>query len=172
MNREERIAWAKQEALKSSPERARQREVEQSERSARIAAMGAGAANREAYRLSQDSSIPWMGPVATPDVWSTAVAAARAVAIEAARHRRTITYGELRIAAFEATGMKVGHNQFAELAMSLNVKSDGCLLSAIIVRADTRGPGDGFVPYARSQGFDQPLASLQRQVFGHFSADG
>jgi len=164
MNREERIAWAKQEALKSSPERARQREVEQSERSARIGAMGAGAANREAYLLSQDSSIPWMGPVATPDVWSTAVAAAR--------HRRTITYGELRIAAYEATGMKVGHNQFAELAMSLNVKSDGCLLSAIIVRADTGGPGDGFVPYARSQGFDQPLASLQRQVFDHFSADG
>jgi hypothetical protein len=64
--------------------------------------------------------------------------------------------------------MKVGHNQFAELAMSINDKADGCLLSSIIVKADTGEPGEGFLPFARRSGFDAPVATLQRQAFDHF----
>lgn len=112
-----------------------------------------------------------MGPVSTPHEWALGVDAARAVSIEAARLRRTITYGELRVAAYEATGMKVGHNQFAELAISINRPGDGCLLSSIIVKADTGKPGAGFLPFARRQGFDQPVATMQRHVFEYFGSD-
>ena len=170
MNREERIAWAKQKAAEAAPERARQRQLDEFERLIRIATMGRSEANRVAYSLNQDPSIPWLGSVSTPYEWSQAVSAARAVAIEAARRGKTITYGELRIAAYEATGMKVGHSQYAELAMSINERSDGCLLSSIIVKADTGKPGAGLLPFARSQGFDQPLESLQRHVFEHFDS--
>ena len=169
MNREERIAWAKRKAAETAPERALQREQDELERSERIAAMGSEDANRAAYDLSRDTSIPWMGPIATPYEWAKAVAAGRSVTIEAAAQRRTITYGELRIAAYEVTGMKVGHNQFAELAMSINNKADGCLLSSIIVKADTGDPGTGFLPFARRSGFDAPVKTLQRQVFDHFA---
>ncbi len=131
--------------------------------------MGHDAANRAAHQLAVDESIPWMGPVSKPHEWSLAVDAARAVTIEAARRRRKITYGELRVAAYETTGMKVGHNQFAELAMSINRPGDGCLLSSIIVTADTGEPGGGFLPYARSLGFDAPLATPQRQAMDRFA---
>jgi len=53
------------------------------------------------------------------------------------RRGETLTYGELRIAAYEATGMKVCHNSFGRLALEANKKSDGCLLSSIIVQAST-----------------------------------
>ncbi len=46
MNREERIAWAKRKAAETAPERARQREKDAAERSARIASMGSGEATR------------------------------------------------------------------------------------------------------------------------------
>ncbi len=168
MNREERIVWARRKAAESAPERARQRAEEEAERSARIASMGHAQANRASHELAIDKSVPWMGPVSTPHEWSLAVDAARAVSIQAARLNRTITYGELRVAAFEATRMKVGHNQFAELAMSVNKPSDGCLLSSIIVTAHSGEPGAGFLPFARRQGFDQPVATMQRRVFEHF----
>jgi hypothetical protein len=61
--------------------------------------------------------------------------------------------------------MKVGHNSFGRLAMDTNRKADDCLLSSIIVQASTGQPGTGFLPYARSQGFDAPLDTLQRQAF-------
>lgn len=171
MNREERIAWAKQKAAETAADRAEQRQHDEVERAERIAAMGSGDANRIAHRLNQDTSIPWMGPVSTPHEWAQAVAAARAVTIEAARHEQTVAYGELRVAAYEATEMKVGHNQYAELAMSINDSADGCLLSSIIVKADTGEPGSGFLPFARRSGFDAPLKTLQRQVFDCFAAD-
>ena len=170
MNREERIAWAKQKAAETAPDRARQREQEELERSERIAAMGSEESNRAAHHLNQDTSVRWMGPVSNPHEWGEAVAAARAVTIEAARHRRTITYGELRVAAYEATKMKVGHNSYADLAMSINDQADECLLSSIIVTADTGEPGAGFLPFARRSGFDAPVETLQRQVFDHFTA--
>lgn len=129
--------------------------------------MGPAQANRTAYLLHTDTSIPWLGPVSTPHEWSQAVAAARGVAIEAARRRQTITYGECRLAEYEATNMKVGHNQYAELTADINELGDGCMLSAIIVKADTGDPGAGFYPFARASGFDAPLSTLQRQVWDH-----
>jgi len=96
------------------------------------------------------------------------VEAARAVAIAAARRCQTVTYGELRVAAHEATGMKVGHNQYAALVMDVNRAADGCLLSAIVVRADTGEPGEGLLPFARRSGFEAPVETLQRQVWERF----
>lgn len=169
MNREKRIAWARRKAAENTPERERRRLLEEQERSERIASLGSSEANRRARVLDNDSSAPWLGPVSTPHEWSIAVTAARAVTIEAARRGHTITYGELRLAAYEATGMRLGFHQYAELAMSVNEKADGCLLSAIIVKSDTHVPGDGFLPYARSQSFHEPLDTVQRQVFEHFA---
>ena len=138
------------------------------ERAAEILAMGSDDAGRVAQTIDRDDSVPWLGPIATPGQWSDAVVAARQVTIAAARQGRTITYGELRVAAYKATGMKVGHNQYADLAMAVNSGDDGCLLSAIILEKGSGEPGGGFLPYARDQGFDEPVATLQRRVHEHF----
>ncbi len=67
--------------------------------------------------------------------------------------------------------MKVGHNQFAGLATSVKRPGDGFLLSSIIVTVDTGKPGTGFLPFARRQGFDQSVATMQRHVFEHCGSD-
>jgi len=169
MNREQRIEEARRRAEATSPERADERAAAEAELRARVRDMTPVEAAELASTINFDSSVKALGPIATPHEWDLAVAAARGVIIEAARRGETITYGELRVAAYEATGMKVGHNSFGRLAMETNRQSDGCLLSSIIVQASTGEPGTGFVPYARSQGFDAPLASLQRQVFQAFA---
>lgn len=68
--------------------------------------------------------------------------------------------------------MKVGHNQYAQLVMDPNRPEDGYLLSAIVVRADDGRPGDGFLPHARSMGFDAPIPTLQRRVWDTFGDRG
>ncbi len=168
MNREERIAWARKKAAESAPVRAEEQAKQDAANAADILALGTDAASRAAQEIDRDDSIAWLGSVAMPQQWAQAVAAARQVAITAAQAGRTITYGELRVAAYRATGMKVGYSTYAQLAMSVNDKRDGCLLSAIIVQKDTGMPGDGFVPYARREGFDEPVAALQRRVYEHF----
>ncbi len=170
MNRDERIVWARKKAAESAPVRAEELARKDTERAAEILALGPDGAGRAAQEIDRDDSVAWLGPVSTPHQWDQAVSAARVVAIAAAAQGRTLTYGELRVAAFKATGMKVGYSMYAQLAMSLNRKSDGCLLSAIVVQKDSGAPGDGFVPYARSEGFDEPVAVLQRRVFEHFGA--
>jgi hypothetical protein len=65
--------------------------------------------------------------------------------------------------------MKVDRNQYAELAANVNDQSDGCLFAAIIVKGDTGEPRAGFYPFARASGFDEPLCTLQRQVWDHFA---
>ena len=169
MNKEQRIAEARRLAEETSESRAQERAADEQERLDRIRNLSPTEAGRAASSINFDPSIKALGSVSTPHEWDLAVAAARAVTIDAARRGKTITYGELRVAAYEATGMKVGHNSFANLAMETNKKSDGCLLSSIIVRAEDGMPGDGFLPYARTQGFSDPLAAIQRQVFEHFS---
>jgi len=126
----------------------------------------------EAATINFDTSILSLGPEATPVEWDKAVEAARTVAIAAARRGEKITYGELRVAAYEVTGMKVGHSMFGRLCMETNRASDQCLLSSIIVKVDTGEPGKGFLPYARSQGFDGPVETMQRATFQHFAAGG
>ena len=65
------------------------------------------------------------------------------------------------------TGL-VGHSMLAELVVVVNQESDGVLLSSIITHQDNRKPGEGFLPYAKDQGFDLPLEVMQRQVYEHF----
>ncbi len=168
MDREQRIQEARRRAEATAGERAKERAAAEKSLRDRIADMTPDEAGALASRINFDSSIKALGPIATPHEWDVAVAAARTVTIEAAKRRETITYGELRMAAYETTSMKVGHNSFGRLAMETNRKSDGCLLSSIIVQASTGEPGSGLGPYARSQGFDAPLATLQQQVFDHF----
>lgn len=81
--------------------------------------MGHTHANKTSHELATDKSIPWMGPVSTPREESSAVETAQAVSIDAARRRRTTSYGELCLAADESTGMKIGQSRFAEPAMSV-----------------------------------------------------
>ena len=95
------------------------------------------------------------------------MAIARKTAIDAARRGVTITYGEIKFAVWQTLGMLVGYSMFAELAMSVNRKDDSVLLSSIIVHKADGRPGDGFFPYARRHGFDDPLATLQQRVFEH-----
>jgi len=171
MTRESRIAEARRRAEETSQERAAERAAADSSRIDKIRELSTEDAATTAADINFDSSIKALGPIATPHEWTVAVEAARQVAIDAARRGQTITYGELRVAAYEATGMKVGHNSFANLAMETNRKTDECLLSSIIVRAATGTPGDGFLPYARTQGFAEPLLTIQRGVFEHFSSD-
>lgn len=172
MNREERIAEARRRSVASSEERAELRAADEEQLVGRIRWMSPEDAGRTASSINFDTSIKALGSVSTPHEWDIAVEAARDVTIDAARRGQTITYGELRVAAYQATGMKVGHNSFANLAMETNRRSDGCLLSSIIVRAADGEPGEGFLPYARSQGFNQPVTSIQRQVFDRFSRSG
>ncbi|MCH7668876.1 MAG: hypothetical protein IIC71_06710 [Acidobacteria bacterium] len=168
MNREQRIQEARRRAKAGAGERAKERAEAEDALRERIANMTPDEAAALASGINFDSSIKALGHIATPHEWDVAVTAARVVTIEAAKRGETITYGELRVAAYEATSMKVGHNSFGRLAMETNRKTDGCLLSSIIVRASTGTPGSGLESYARSQGFDAPLDALQRQVFDHF----
>jgi hypothetical protein len=169
MTRESRIAEARRRAQQTSQERAAERASADAERIDKIRELSTEDAASTAADINFDPSIKALGPIATPHEWIVAVETARQVTIDAACRSQTITYGELRVAAYEATGMKVGHNSFANLAMETNRKTDECLLSSIIVRAATGTPGDGFLPYARSQGFDGTVTSIQGQVFSHFS---
>ncbi len=168
MDREQRIQEARRRAEATAGERAKERAAAEKSLRYRIANMSPDEAAALASSINFDTSIKALGPIATPHEWDVAVAAARAVTIEAAKRGETITYGELRMAAYEATSMKVSHNSFGRLAMETNRKSDGCLLSSIIVQASTGTPGSGLAPYARSQGFDAPLEELQQQVFERF----
>jgi hypothetical protein len=151
-------------------QRAQERAADEQQRLDRIRDLSPTEAGRTASSINFDTSIKALGSVSTPHEWDVAVAAARTVTIDAAARGETITYGELRVAAYEATRMKVGHNSFANLAMETNRKGDGCLLSSIIVRAEDGMPGEGFLPYARSLGFTESLSALQANVFDHFSS--
>lgn len=168
MNREQRIEEARRRAEATSAERADERAAAEAKLRARVHDMTPSEAAELASTINFDTSVKALGPIATPHEWDVAVAAARAVTIEAAARGETITYGELRMAAYEATAMKVGHNSFGRLAMETNKKPDGCLLSSIIVQASTGEPGTGLLPYARSQGFNAPVKTLQQQVFDAF----
>lgn len=172
MNKEDRIAEARRRAAATSGERTIARAAAEKRLRSRIEEMTPDEASAVASTINFDSSVKALGPHATPSEWDIAVAAARGVKVEAARRGETITYGELRVAAYEAREMKVGHNMFGRLATETNRQSDGCLLSSIIVQADTGEPGKGLEPYARSQRFDAPIATLQRHVFAHFQGHG
>ncbi len=168
VNREERIRKARRRAA----ERAPQREAEAAERAAqlhsKVSAVGAPAAQRRVSAAEQSPDAVYLGPQKSPREWDEAVGIARLTAIGAARQQRTITYGEIKWAIFDELQMLVGHSMFAELMVAVNEKSDGVLLSSIIVHQDDGKPGEGFLPYAREMGFEEPLETLQRRAYEHF----
>ena len=156
-------------AAETSEQRAVERTADADRRANEIASMGSDAAIAEAGRIKADETIGWLGPVATPSKWTDALGAAREVVIESARRGELLTYGELQVAAFRATEMKIGHSMYGRFCMELNQHDDhGCLISSIIVHTDTRDPGPGLIPYARSLGIDKPVRTLQREVFEAF----
>lgn len=169
MNREERIEKARRMAAENAP----QREAIEQQRATRIAqrlsGIGASQAQRHVTAAEQSGNAEYLGPVKTPREWDQAVELARSVAITRARRRDTITFGEIKWAIFDELRMLVGHSMFAELMVAVNRKSDGVLLSSIIVHQDDGEPGEGFLPYAKDLGFDLPLKTLQRQVFERFA---
>jgi len=168
MNREERIEKARRMAAGNAP----RREAEAQQRSSRIAQrlsnVGVSQAQRHVTAAEQSDDAVYLGLVKTPREWERAVELARLVTITRAKRRDTITYGEIKWAIFDELHMLVGHSMFADLVVAVNRQSDGVLLSSIIVHQDDRKPGEDFLPYAKDQGFDLPLETLQRQVYEHF----
>ena len=168
VNREERIARARRMAAENAPQREAKAHQQASRIAQRLANVGASQAQRHVTTAEQSGNAEYLGPVKTPKEWETAVEIARSVTITRAKRRDTITYGEIKWAIYDELRMLVGHSMFADLVAAVNEKSDGVLLSAIIVHQDDGRPGDGFLPFAREMGFDASLETLQRQVYEHF----
>lgn len=169
MGREERIQEARRRAAADAPERHGRIAAESEALRQKTAAIGADDAQRLVTRAERDPEARFLGPDKTPAEWSLAVDVARDVAIEAAKRGQTITYGEIKFAVWQQLDMLVGYSMFANLVMSVNRKTDGVLLSSIIVHKDDGKPGAGFRPYAISQGFDEPIETSQRHVFENFT---
>ena len=169
MTRESRIEQAKRMAAQTSEKRALERAVDAERRANEIASMGSDAAIAAAGRIKSDASIGWLGPISTPSEWDDALRAAREVVLEAASRGELLTYGELQVAAFRATEMKIGHSMYGRFCMELNQFDDhDCLISSIIVHTGTSDPGPGLIPYAQSLGINKPIRTLQREVFETF----
>jgi hypothetical protein len=172
VTRESRIEQAKRMAAETSEKRAVERVANAERRANEIVSMGSDAAITEAGRIKSDGSIGWLGPISTPSEWDDALRAARGVVIESASRGELLTYGELQVAAYRATEMKIGHSMYGRFCMELNQHDDhDCLISSIIVHTGTRDPGPGLLPYARSLGIDKPIRTLQREVFETFSGE-
>lgn len=169
MSRESRIERARRMAAETSAERALQREEEARERAARIAAMPIDEVANRVRQADSTSGAPYLGPLSTPVEWKAALVAARDVVIERAKRGETLTYGEIKVAAYEATGHLIGYSMYGEFCMQLNRPGDhGCLISSIIVQSDTGEPGPGLIPFAQEIGYPDSVKTLQRQVFEHF----
>ena len=172
MTREERIVKARKMADKTKDERAARRAEEQEVLADRVASMSEPEVRTSAASINADNSIGYLAPVADPSSWHDALQAARTVVLECARRGRTLTYGELQVAAVAGSHRKIGYSMYGEFCMDLNdYEADGCLISSIIVTGDTGLPGPGLLPYARSVGIDLPVSTLQRQVFERFATD-
>jgi hypothetical protein len=169
MSREERIAKAREMGRETARRKATQRETDAAERSRRLGKLSPAEARRKARSVSRDAGVQVMGPHKAPTAWAEARAAVREAVIAAAREGRTINYAEIQLVAYEATGFKLGNFMMGRMCMEVNRRSDDCLLSSIIVRTDTGLPGDGFEPFARSEGYTDPLSALQRAVFDRFA---
>jgi hypothetical protein len=153
-------------AAETSAERALTREEEARERAERIAAMSSVEVSESVVRAESKGSASYLGPLSTPVEWKASLAAARDVVIERAKRGETLTYGEIKVAAYEATGHLIGYSMYGRFCEELNRPgTDGCVLSSIIVDSETGEPGPGLVPYAKEMGFPDSVKLLQRQVF-------
>lgn len=155
-------------ARENAPQREDQARKRTGQINQRLSQVGASQAQRHVTAAEQAGGAEYLGPEKTPREWERAVELARLVTIARANRRDTITYGEIKWAIYDELKMLVGHSLFADLMEAVNEDSDGVLLSSIIVTQDTGKPGEGFLPYARSLGFDLPVENLQRQVYEHF----
>ena len=168
VNREERIEKARRMAADNAPGREADAQQRANRTAQRLSNVGASQAQRHVTAAEQSGSAPYLGPVDTPQQWERAVELARLVAIKRAKRRDTITYGEIKWAIYDELRMLVDGPSFADLLLAISGESDGVLLSSIIVEPDTGNPSDDFLLSAMERGFDQPLATLQRQVYDHF----
>ena len=168
MNREERIEKARRMAADNAPRREAQARQQAGRVAQRLSNVGASQAQRHVIAAEQAGDTRILGPADAPREWERAVELARLITITRAKRRDTITYSEIKWVVLDELRMLVDPSSFAELVASVDQESDGVLLSSIIVHEEVGKPGDGFLSYAKEQGFDLQLEALQRQVYGHF----
>ena len=82
------------------------------------------------------------------------------------RLRQTISCGALNIAVLAATDMAVGFSLYDVRAEAIDRKTDGVLLSAIVVTKQDGRPGSGFFPYALREGLYQHSGAIHRRPRG------
>lgn len=166
--RHERIRAARGGAAARAPDREgelrRKRECLKRD----LAATDPESAQRIVSEAAMAADARYLGPDSTPIEWKSAVTIVRDVTIDAARRGETITCAAIRLAVLRDTAMLIGYSMFGRLVMETNRKDDRVLISSIVVKKDSGLPGSGFLAYARSQGFDEPLATIQRHVFERF----
>ncbi len=166
MNREERIARAREMAAKKAPADATTAQQQASRIAQRLAGIGASQAQRHVTAAEQSDAARYLEP--TSPEWQRAVQLARSVAITRAKRRDTITHGEVKWAILDELRVVVAAPVFEELLAAIGEETDGAPLGAIIVHPDTGKPTDDFLLAAMELGFDAPLPALQRQVYEHF----
>jgi hypothetical protein len=169
MNREERIEKARRLAAAHAPPS----EAEAQKRAARIyqrlSDVGASMAQRHVTAAEQAADTVYVSPEEASQAWERAIQIARLVTIKRAKRRDKITFGEVKWAVFEDLKMLIDDSLFADFVVAINQEADGVLLSSIIVHPEDGKPGEAFLAYATSLGFELPLGTLQRQVYEHFA---
>jgi len=126
-------------------------------------------AQRHVTAAEQSADAVYVRPEETSQAWERAIQIARLVTIKRAKRWDKITFGEVKWTVFEDLRMLIDDSLFADFVVAINQEADGVLLSSIIVHPDDGKPGEGFLAYATSLGFELPLATLQRQVYEHFA---
>lgn len=169
VNREERIAKARQMAAAKAPPPAAVAQKRAARIHQRLSDIGAAQAQRHVAAASQAVNVTYLEPTKTPGAWEQAVELARLVTIRRGKRRDTITYGEVQWVILDELELLVDPSMFVDLVKSLDSTDDGVLLSSIIVNQTDGKPRDEFLPYAEEKGFDSPLETLQRQVYDHFA---
>jgi len=169
MNRDSRIAAARKFALDRRPAREAEQRKVRTDLQRAVARMSPDRAQQLVDKAEAKVSTPRLKRTTNPIDWKKAVDIARRVTVDAARRGETISDGEIRVAALQATGKLVDSGTFATLAAAVNRKAEAVLLSSIIVSRGTGKPAAGFTQFARGRGFDEPLSALQQQVFDHFA---
>lgn len=163
--REERIAYGKRVAAENRDEIQARTEKSKAEAVGRVRELAGDELRKRADELKSVEGVEFIGPEKSKREWIEARAACRQYVIDAVREDRLVFYDELRVLTYEVTGMTLGHSMFPRMCEEINdKKADGCLLSSFVVRKDDGQPGEGFYTFARSQGFDAPLETLQDQV--------
>jgi hypothetical protein len=86
-----------------------------------------------------------------PQQWDEAAARLEALLLDAASRRSTVTYGEAARVAFEGR-FSARSGALMDLLGDVDSRLDeerGVMIAALVVRADTGRPGEGFFAFAR-----------------------